>query len=133
MPHVSSKKLDNVISKKLWNQLLKTFKDAGNRSATKVIVSELLTHTEKIMFAKRLAIILFLDKGVPQHVIALELNVSTSTVTRMSLGVEVGRYRNLLKISGKKNVLDILEKIILMGMPPRVGRGRWNHWGRFTQ
>ncbi|PIQ66281.1 MAG: hypothetical protein COV96_02600 [Candidatus Zambryskibacteria bacterium CG11_big_fil_rev_8_21_14_0_20_42_18] len=132
MPHISSRKLDKVVSKKLWSQLLKTFKDAGKRSATNAIVSELLTYTEKIMLAKRLAIILLLDRGIPQHVISKELNVSISTVTRMSLNVEIGKYNEILKISGKKGILDVLEKIILMGMPPRVGRGRWNHWGRFT-
>lgn len=132
MPHVSKKKLDNTISKKLWNQLLQIFKDAGKRSATNSIVGELFTPTEQIMFAKRLAIVLLLDKGVPQHVITDELNVSPSTVTRMSLNIEIGKYEEILKISGKKSVLDILEKLILMGMPPRVGRGRWNHWGRFS-
>lgn len=132
MPHVSSRKLNKAISKKLWNQLLKIFKDAGRKSATNAIVSELLTHTEKIMFAKRLAIILLLDKGIPQHVISNKLNVSVSTVTRMSLNVEIDKYNEILKISSKKGILDVLEKIILMGMPPRVGRGRWNHWGRFT-
>ncbi|MGB3922227.1 MAG: Trp family transcriptional regulator [Minisyncoccia bacterium] len=132
MPHVSSRKLDKAISKKLWNQFLKTFEDAGKRSATNAIISELLTHTEKIMLAKRLAIILLLERSIPQHVISNKLNVSVSTVTRMSLNVEVGKYSEILKISGKKRILDVLERIILMGMPPRTGRGRWNHWGRFT-
>lgn len=132
MPHVSKKKLDKTMSKKLWNQLLQTFEDAGKRSATNTVVGELLTQTERVMFAKRLTIILLLDKGVPQHVITEKLHVSPSTVTRMSLNIEIGKYKEILKISGKQSILDILEKLILMGMPPRVGRGRWNHWGRFV-
>ena len=84
------------------------------------------------MFAKRLAIVLLLEKGLPQHVISDELKVSTSTVTRISLGIDKGKYNDILKMSGKMSVLEILERIILMGMPPRVGRGRWNHWGRFN-
>lgn len=132
MPHVSSRKLDKTVSKRLWNQLIGTLKDAGKRSAIDGISNELFTYTEKIMFAKRLAIILLLDKGLPQHVISDKLKVSASTVTRISLGIDTGKYDIILKVSGKKGVLDVLEKIILMGMPPRVGRGRWNHWGRFT-
>jgi len=132
MPHVSSKKLDKTVSKRLWNQLTSTLKDAGKRSAIDGISNELFTYTEKIMFAKRLAIILLLDKGLPQHVISDELKVSTSTVTRISLGIDTGKYKTIFKVSGKEGILDILEKVILMGMPPRVGRGRWNHWGRFT-
>lgn len=132
MTHVSKKKLDKTISKKLWNQLLRTFKNAGRMSAADVIVKELFTYTENTMFAKRLAIILLLDRGIPQHVITEELNVSPSTVVRMSLNIEIGKYNQILRIAGKQNLLDILERIILMGMPPRVGRGRWNHWGRFS-
>ena len=132
MSHVSKRKLEKEVSKRLWSQLLETFKDAGKRDATKTIIKELFTYTEKTMFAKRLAIILLLDKGIPQHVIAEQLNVSPSTIAKMSLDIENGKYKEILKISGKIGILDILEKIILMGMPPRTGRGRWNHWGRFT-
>ncbi len=132
MPHVSKQKLDKAVSKRLWSQLLKTFQDAGKKDATSKVIINLFTYTEKIMFAKRLAVILLLDKGLPQHVISDELKVSISTVTRISLGVNRGKYDDILKVSGKMSILEILEKIILMGMPPRVGRGRWNHWGRFS-
>ncbi|MEX2014300.1 MAG: Trp family transcriptional regulator [Parcubacteria group bacterium] len=132
MPHISAKKLDKNISNKLWNQLLQTFKDARTRNATRTIMGELFTPTERIMFAKRLMIIILLDKGVPQHIIAKELHVSPSTINRLSMSIDRGKYREILRISGKSGILDILEKIILMGMPPRVGRGRWSHWGRFT-
>jgi len=132
VPHISKQKLDKAVSRRLWNQLLKTFRDAGKKDATNGIITNLFTYTEKIMLAKRLTVILLLDKGLPQHVISDELKVSISTVTRMSIGIDKGRYDDILKMSGKMNVLEILERIILMGMPPRVGRGRWNHWGRFT-
>lgn len=132
MPHVSSRLLNEEVSKKLWSQLQRTFKDAGRISSTHAVLKELLTHTEKIMFAKRLAIILLLDKGIPQHIIRDELNMSSSTISKSALKLENGKYKSILSISGKQDLLKILEKIILMGMPPRTGRGRWNHWGRFT-
>jgi Trp operon repressor len=132
MVHISKNKLDQEVSKELWRQLLQTFKNAGQISAGDVMVKELFTYTENTMFAKRLAIILLLDRGMPQHVISEELHVSPSTVARMSTNIERGKYKKILKIAGKKKFLDILEKIILMGMPPRTGRGRWNHWGHFN-
>ena len=123
-----SKESNYEIQATLWWLLarLNNDSDVGN------FLNGLLTKTEKIMLAKRLTVILLLDKGLPQHVISDELKVSISTVTRMSIGIDKGRYDDILKMSGKMNVLEILERIILMGMPPRVGRGRWNHWGRFT-
>ena len=124
--------MDKAVSKRLWSQLLKTFRDAGKKDETNGVITDLFTYTEKIMLAKRLAVILLLDKGLPQHVISDELKVSISTVTRMSLGIDRGKYDHILRMSGKMSVLEILEKIILMGMPPRTGRGRWNHWGRFN-
>jgi hypothetical protein len=66
-----------------------------------------------------------LNKGVPQHVISESLKVSPSTVARISLQVEIGKYGNILRVStdGKENIFNILEKMLLMGMPP-YGRRR---------
>ena len=104
MPHVSKQKLDKAVSRRLWSQLLKTFRDAGKKDTTNGVITNLFTYTEKIMFAKRLAIVLLLEKGLPQHVISDELKVSTSTVTRISLGIDKGKYNDILKMSGKMSV-----------------------------
>ena len=130
MPHVSSRKLDKTLSKKLWHQLQKTFEDAGSKQATSHLISELLTQTERVMFAKRLAIMFLLDRGVPQHIIVKELSVSNSTVTRFSLKLEEGKFDRVLKIADKENILVALEKFLMSALPPRVGRGIWTYWGR---
>lgn len=134
MPHVSGKELDEEILNKLFTQLFKTLEKASDRRALKYVGSELFTRTEKIMLGKRLAIIFLLDKGVPQHVISKQLHVSLSTTAKISAKIEQGKYKTIRSIAGRprKDLMDTIEKFILMGMPPRVGKGRWNHWGRFT-
>ena len=76
MPHISPKKLDIEVLKKLSDQLFKTLQKASDKRALKYLGSELFTHTEKIMLAKRLATILLLDSEVPQHVISERLHLS---------------------------------------------------------
>jgi len=132
MPHISSKQLDEKLLEKLLNQFFSTIQKSSDNRTLKYVGSELFTHTEKIMFAKRLAAILLIDKGLPQHVVASELQMSISTITKISLKIEKGGYRSIRNTSGKfrGDILDQIEKLLLMGMPPRVGRGRWKSWGK---
>lgn len=132
MPHISSEKLDEDIIHKIFSQLVRTLEKASDKRATKYLASELFTHTERIMLAKRLAAILLVDKGVPQHVVADQLHMSISTISKIALKIEMGKYRAIRNISGKRreDMLTAIEKMMLMGMPPRYGRGRWSKWGR---
>lgn len=129
MPHVSKNELDEGIKAKLFDQLFETFKTAGRRNSTSHVITELFTSTEKIMFAKRLAIVLLLKKEVPQHVIVSHLQVSPSTIARVSLDVEIGKYDQITKMAGNKmdHLMEVLIKLIFFSMPPRVGRGRWKN------
>ena len=133
MPHVSKKKLDKKTRGKLFSKLLTVFGHAQNHRDLAHLFDEILTETEKIMLAKRLAMVLMLDSDIPWHRIAEALSVSTSTVTRYSLGVEKGRYDFIRNISKKDKTY--LEKIIWLLLtaggilPPRVGRKYWRKKG----
>lgn len=64
-------------------------------------IFDLFTPTERIMFAKRLAIAALLSQGLPYKVIADKLKVSTSTVARVNLWLKtsgVGYKRAVEKI-----------------------------------
>ncbi|CAN5123258.1 hypothetical protein BH11PAT3_BH11PAT3_0350 [soil metagenome] len=132
MPHVSSIELDEVMLNSLLDQFFKTVEKASHKHAFKYVGSELFTATEKIMLAKRLAAILLVEKGMPQHLVAKELHMSISTISIIALKVESGKYRAIRNIAGtsKGDLLDQIEKLLLLGMPPRTGRGRWKKWGR---
>ena len=129
MPHVSGRKLDSVLLEKLFDKLVVVFEQAKNIKSLQSLVDEILTPTEKIMLAKRLAIILMLSGSTPQHKIADVLKVSHTTVVKMSLGIEIGKFNSILTIS-KKEKLDIerlIWNILTVGgiMPPKLGRRYW--------
>jgi len=129
MPHVSKKKLKKEIFNKLFRRLLLTFDEAHKDHNFGSIIHELFTYTEKTMLTKRLIIILLLSKEIPQHRIVDMLHVSPSTVAKMSLQVEKGKYDSIIRATSKKKVgfLDLIEFLLSGGgiMPPIAGRGRW--------
>ena len=128
MPHVSTKKLKKETLNKLYSEFGKAFEKSAKKSEAKFFLGDLLTKTEKIMLAKRFAIIYLLSQGVPNSYIVESLGVSYPTLSRMSLKYDIGKYSSLLKTLGEKdkiNIWEILEKILKAGLPPRAGRGRW--------
>ena len=133
MPHISKKKLDKKTRGKIFSKLITVLGHAHTHRDLAYELDELLTETEKVMLAKRLSIILMLDSEIPQHRIAEALSVSTSTVTRFSLGLEINKYKFIRNIS-KKDKVD-LEKIVWLLLtaggilPPRVGRKYWRKKG----
>ncbi len=128
MPHVSSKKLKKEILNKLYTEFGKALEKSAQKSGTKFFLGDLLTKTEKIMLAKRFAIIYLLSQDVPISYIVESLGVNYPTLSRMSLKYDIGKYSSLLKTlreKDKTNIWRILEKILKAGLPPRYGRGRW--------
>ena len=129
MPHISKKKLKRETFNKLNSRLLSIFENAHKKRGFTKVFQELFTYTEKIMLTKRLTIILLLNKEIPQHSIVDMLHVSPSTVAKMSLNLEMGKYNSILKISTqkKREFLDFIEFLLNAGgiMRPIAGRGRW--------
>lgn len=127
MTHISKKKLSEKDFEKIYTQLVSIFDTAGNARKSNVLLKEFITEAEKIMFAKRFAILCMLEEGVSKHFISEVLKVSPSTVDRISLRYESGKFiyiKNILH-KNKKTIWDTLESIITGGLPPRVGKGRW--------
>src|SRR3989338_4094214 len=133
MPHLSKKKLDKETLKKISGKLVAILERAQNQKKLAPLLDELLTATEKIMLAKRLAVVLMLSGDTPQHRIAEALLVSPSTVTIISLGIAMGKYDLIGSIS-EKDQID-LEKVIWLLLtaagilPPRAGHKYWRKKG----
>ena len=128
MPHVSKRKLEEKFAKDLFLETVSVFEKAARKGELKQGLGELLTPTEKIMFAKRLAVISMLVKNIPIHVIADNLSMSSSTIDIMSLRFEVGSYSHVVENGLKKtDIVDIINMIQTAGgiMPLRSGKGRW--------
>jgi len=127
MPHVSSKKLKKEHLNKLYSEFGTALEKSAKKSWLKFFLNDFLTRTEKIMLAKRFAVIYLLSKDVPPSYIAESLCMSPATIFRMSLKYDIGKYSSLLKTmkDDNKELWKILEKILRAGLPPIAGRGRW--------
>jgi len=130
MPQVSRKKLDKSIHKKIFQQFSRLNSNL-NKKKSSVFLSTLLTETEQTMLAKRLACVLMLHEGYSQYVVEKTLGLSSSTVARVSVAVDFGRYDSLIKIvdqkrEERKQFWNTLEILLRAGMPS-MGKERWKH------
>ncbi len=129
MPHISKRKLDKEQLKKLNKELVRSFERAFKDLRSGSVFYEFFTYTEQVMFAKRLAAIAMLSRGVSVHAIAESLKMSPSTINRMSAKFENGKYTRIVKHAlGKKDIWEIIEDVLTIGgvMPPRAGYYRWH-------
>ncbi len=128
MPHVSKKNLNSEQMKKLKKELVRAFERASADVKTSNVFHEFFTYTEKIMFAKRMAVITMLKKDISHYMISQALGMSTSTIARLSVRYEKGKYEHILKHAvGKKDFWKKIESILKLEgiMPPIAGKGRW--------
>lgn len=128
MSHISKNKLEPKLFNLIFTELSSLVAQSNRRSSSKLLRS-LLTETEQIMLAKRLAIIvmLFQNKGVFQ--IAHRLHMSTSTVRRIADAYEEGVYADITRTlaqNKEKNerFWELIDIISRGGMPSR-GKDRW--------
>lgn len=125
MPHISSRKLKKENLQKLYNEFSIALEKSAQKSWIKFFLNDFLTRTEKIMLAKRFAVIYLLSKDVPNSYIAEVLYMSPATISRMSVKYDNGKYSSLLKAIKNENIWRVFEKILRAGLPPIAGRGRW--------
>ena len=125
MSHVSKQQLDQINFIKINKELYKVIRGLVNNGQTKIFLDQVLTGTEKMMIAKRLAIISMLDKGESSYSIEKMLKISSSTVARISRKYESGDFNKLVKeLRLYESFLHQLQRII----PPRVGRNRFKNF-----
>lgn len=127
MPHISKNKLSKNDFEKIYDQMIVVFDTAGNKRKSDSLLRELLTPTEKVMFAKRLAILCMIDDKISEHYISYILSVSPSTVSRISLQYEQNLYPYISEIirKNKQTIWDSLEKTIRESSLRYTGRKRW--------
>lgn len=126
MPHISSKKISRTVYMDSVTQLLQTI--TGRSTTHTYALQNLLTQTETIMLAKRLALIALLTQDLSPYHISQILRMSPSTVSRFSSEYKKGKYAHLVshfnKQKNKKQFWNTLETFLRAGMP-RQGKNRW--------
>ncbi len=133
MPHISKRKLGARHLASLYEELVRSFERSFSETATKSVFQEFFTHTERIMFAKRLAVIAMLSRDISTYAIAEALGMSPSTINRMSVRYENDKYNQIIKKAlGKKDIWEIIDSLLTVGglMPPRTGRTRWRNFNQ---
>lgn len=130
MPQVSRYKMNDVLFEKLFTQFAFILAPQEIQN-TKSCLSDLFTDTEKIMFVKRLAIIVMLHEGISSYQIWTTLKMSSSTVARIQDGYEQGCYTHittaLTKNKKKYNTfLQTLGVLLEEMLSQYSGKRRWN-------
>lgn len=66
MPHISKHAVAEKVTHELENRIVAFLSDTGTKTRNKIF-KEILTETERLMIAKRLAMIYLIQKGVATH------------------------------------------------------------------
>jgi len=93
MTHISKRVVSTATLKQIDELILASFTDTGTKERQQIF-RELLTKTERLMLAKRLAMLSLIQKNVSTFHISRLLQVSPSTVARFEVEVDQGKYRH---------------------------------------
>lgn len=123
MAQISKMELDAEVARYIERQLLLVlFKSRSRESMS--IFSDLLTDTERLMFAKRMAAVLMLIDEQSYYRIEQVLGMSTSTSKRLHSLLSTGVFSNLEGVMKKKQahseILVTIGKLLRAGLPPRT-------------
>ena len=134
MTQVSRIPLRKEVEKRVYEVLMTSIAQAKTPDTVRRLVDDLLSPSERLMLAKRLAIALLLLNKYDQRVISRWLRVSLGTVSKVSLTLQTGKggYQAVIgSILRKEAFRDFLQKIddALANLLPPAGRN-WSHWRR---
>ena len=123
MTQISRFKLKQPVLEKLFELFFEIVGKQSNKKGFNNIISELFSPVEKIMIAKRIAIIYLLLKDKDYITICHVLKVSTSTVSKYMYLKEnstalVPAFRNILLSDSLKLFMEeLLSEILAPGVP----------------
>lgn len=147
MVNVSKRQVKKKVLLAIGNNLFGHIVDIRTSADADKFLSALLTPAERLMLAKRFAVIFMLEHGCSSMVIAKTLKISPTTVLKINDDREEGIYNFIIqripkkKISAKTTTAKDhdfwteLDKFLRVGgmMPPIAGRGRWRHLYKMTE
>lgn len=98
MPHVSHRKVSDEVLKRIVAEFTTTLLVLRDREMDARFLDEFFTETERLMFAKRFAMLALLEKGMPAQRVSEALKVSPSTVARFSVRLGKNRFPRIKEI-----------------------------------
>lgn len=137
MTQVSKYPISKPIADRIFEVFLKSLVKIRDQKEADQFISDLLTPTEKIMLAKRLAIAFLLQKGYDYRTIQKIIRVSTPTITSVSMAIQHGSegYKNLIqRILKEEKLMTLIENSIsqILSVPAQAtkGGGSWRYLKR---
>lgn len=112
MARISKYKLRNEVLDKLFNLFFEIVGNQDDKNKFNEIIKGVFSYNERIMFAKRIAIIYLLLKNIDFHNICMALNVSSSTVAKFKLLIEnkhdgfIESFDNIIFRDKTKEIID---------------------------
>lgn len=97
MPHISQKKPVRKTSETIYRELRRLLSRTGKGNMN--ILDDLFTETERLMLAKRCAVILMVERDVSHYAIWNSLKVSSSTVSRIAKECEEGKHQSVRELA----------------------------------
>jgi uncharacterized protein YerC len=132
MGRISRRRIDPEIEERVNEIFINYLAELNTRPAIKEFIQSLLTHTEQIMIAKRLAIALLLTKGFNYQEIDDTLKVSKSTVSGVDKELQSGAtgyikaVKKIMKDEKLERMWNKLEELSLeFSLPKRYGSETW--------
>lgn len=136
MTRISKQPLDSILSEKFFGDFIECLKKA-NRKSLHIFMGTLLTPTERIMLAKRVAAITLLRDDCPIRDVARMLHMSTSTIFEMKNNLSEGKYDGMFPAmkwskAEREKFWNALELVLRGGLPRRVGLDRYNWLSKYS-
>jgi len=134
MPQISKHRLDKTLQEEMFVHFWSSIANLRTTRAVANFFSDLLTHTEEVMLAKRLTIAVLLMRDKRPIDIAHALHVSFSTIGRVSTWVSRAKpetkheLERIIKTSQWQVFFDKIEALIDT-FPPRYGTD-WSKAGK---
>jgi len=131
MTHVSKRRIKKDVAAELADQFLTFLSIARTKSAARTLAQELFSQTERVMLAKRLAVVVLLVRGYSFDQIEEALGITRQTTVRIWRAVKQGKFEHIRRYARQhtrhfkhESAVEALIRILHMGMPPRAGK-RW--------
>ncbi|MEK7611600.1 MAG: Trp family transcriptional regulator [Patescibacteria group bacterium] len=124
MPQVSRNKPHPDIGRRMFELLYKALAEAKKEKEVRDLLQDLITPTERVMLAKRLAIAVLLAKGYDYRQTSFILKVSYGTIGRVVAsirlsGVGFTRFiRNLAKYEGFLSLMEDVDRFLVKAAFP---------------
>jgi len=132
MAQLSPRVLNQKTSEKILDLFFQSLLKNKTQKEIKNFLDVLLTPTEKMMLAKRIAVLYLILQGIDHRTISNLLKVSTATVAKFSIILKFENERTkkvLQKIIKERKILKTLDAVgeILFNSLPPPSRN-WSEW-----